>query len=112
MTYVVTDNCIQCKYTDCVDVCPVDCFYEGANFLVINPDECIDCDDCLEACPAGAIFNEDDLPEDKKHFLEINEELSQIWLQITDQKDPLPDATKWDGVECKLKYLIKEAPEN
>jgi ferredoxin len=96
MTYVVTDNCIQCKYTDCVDVCPVDCFYEGANFLVINPDECIDCDDCVEACPAGAIFNEDDLPEDKKHFLEINEELSQIWLQITDQKDPLPDATKWD----------------
>ena len=85
MTYVVTDNCIQCKYTDCVDVCPVDCFYEGANFLVINPDECIDCDDCVEACPAGAIFNEDDLPEDKKHFLEINEELSQIWLQITDQ---------------------------
>ena len=112
MTYVVTDNCTQCKYTDCVDVCPVDCFYEGANFLVINPDECIDCDDCVEACPAGAIFNEDDLPEDKKHFLEINEELSQIWLQITDQKDPLPDAAEWDGVEGKLEHLIKEAPEN
>ena len=112
MTYVVTDNCIQCKYTDCVDVCPVDCFYEGPNFLVINPDECIDCDDCVEACPAGAIFNEDDLPEDKTHFLEINEELSQIWLQITDQKDPLPDAAEWDGVEGKLEHLIKEAPEN
>ena len=68
MTYVVTDNCIQCKYTDCVDVCPVDCFYEGPNFLVINPDECIDCDDCVEACPAGAIFNEDDLPDDKIQF--------------------------------------------
>ena len=69
-------------------------FTKAPNFLVINPDECIDCDDCVEACPAGAIFNEDDLPEDKQHFLEINEELSQIWLQITDQKDPLPDAAE------------------
>ena len=107
MTYVVTDNCIQCKYTDCVEVCPVECFYEGPNFLVIHPDECIDCDDCVEACPAGAIFN-----KDKQHFLEINEELSQVWPQITNQKDPMQDAGKWDGVEGKLEHLIKTAPES
>ena len=112
MTYVVTDNCIQCKYTDCVDVCPVDCFYEGPNFLVINPDECIDCDDCVEACPAGAIFNEDDLPDDKIQFLQLNEELAQVWPQITDQKEQLPDAKKWDGVAGKLEHLIRKALEN
>ncbi len=105
MTYVVTDNCIQCKYTDCVDICPVDCFYEGPNFLVIHPDECIDCDDCVEACPADAIFKDDDLPDDKKEFLELNEELAQIWPSITDQKDPMPDAKKWDGVAGKLEHL-------
>lgn len=113
MTYVVTDNCIQCKFTDCVAVCPVDCFYEGPNFLVIHPDECIDCDDCVEACPADAIYNEDDLPDDKKAFLEINEELAQVWPQITDQKDPLPDAESFNGVPDKLAMLIKSAkPEN
>ena len=112
MTYVVTENCIQCKYTDCVEVCPVECFYEGPNFLVIHPDECIDCDDCVEACPAGTIFNEDHLPKDKQHFLEINEELSQVWPQITNQKDPMQDAGKWDGVEGKLEHLIKTAPES
>ena len=110
MSYVVTDNCILCKYTDCVDACPVDCFYEGPNFLVIHPDECIDCDDCVDACPADAIFNEDDLPDDKKHFVELNEELAQLWPQITVQKEPLPDAAKWDGVSHKLQHLIKEAP--
>lgn len=110
MSYVVTDNCILCKYTDCVDACPVDCFYEGPNFLVIHPDECIDCDDCVDACPADAIFNEDDLPDDKKHFVELNEELAQLWPQITVQKEPLPDAAKWDGVSYKLQHLIKEAP--
>lgn len=111
MTYVVTDNCIQCKYTDCVAVCPVNCFYEGPNFLVIHPEECIDCDACVPVCPAGAIYNEDNLPEDKTHFLQINEELSLIWPQICDQKDPLPDAAKWDGVADKLKHLIRTAAE-
>lgn len=112
MTYVVTDNCIQCKYTDCVDVCPVDCFYEGPNFLVIHPTECIDCDACVEACPANAIFNEDDLPADKIKFVQLNEELSHVWPQITDQQDPLPDAAKWDGVKGKLEHLIKSNPES
>jgi len=105
MTYVVTDNCIQCKYTDCVETCPVDCFYEGPNFLVIHPDECIDCDACVPACPAEAIFRDDDLPEDKQEFLELNEELAQTWPSITDQKDPLPDVEKWDGVAGKLAQL-------
>lgn len=111
MTYVVTDNCIQCKYTDCVDVCPVDCFYEGANFLVIHPDECIDCDACVPACPASAIYSEDDLPDDKKQFLEINEELANIWPQISEQKDPLPDADKWLDTAGKLEHLDKSAQE-
>jgi len=105
MTYIVTDNCIMCKYTDCVDICPVDCFYEGPNFLVIHPDECIDCDDCVEACPADAIYKDDDLPEDKSEFLLLNEQLANIWPNITEQKDPLPDAEKWDGVKGKLEHL-------
>lgn len=112
MTYIVTDNCINCKHTDCVAVCPVDCFYEGPNFLAIHPDECIDCDACVDACPIDAIFSEDDLPEDKKHFLEINEQLAAIWPQITDQKEPLPDADKWNNVESKLDHLIKSPIES
>ncbi|MDJ0832851.1 MAG: ferredoxin family protein [Gammaproteobacteria bacterium] len=105
MTYVVLENCIRCKYTDCVDVCPVDCFHEGPNFLVIDPDECIDCTLCEPECPAEAIVSEDDLPPDQEHFLELNEELSQIWPVITTRKDPPPDAEEWDGQPDKLKYL-------
>ena len=105
MTYVVTDNCIRCKHTDCVDVCPVDCFYEGPNFLEIQPDECIDCDDCVPACPVDAIFADSDLPPEQAHFLELNAELAEIWPNITEQKDPLPDAEKWDGIADKLQYL-------
>jgi len=111
MTYVVTDNCIRCKYTDCTSVCPVDCFYEGPNFLVIHPEECIDCDACVDACPAKAIFNGDDLPEEMAQFVKLNEELSKIWPNITEQKEPLPDAAAWDGVADKLAYLIK-VPED
>jgi ferredoxin len=107
MTYVVTDNCIQCKHTDCVAVCPVQSFYEGPNFLVIHPEECIDCDACVPVCPVNAIYNEDKLPADKKEFLLINEELSRLWPQITDQKEPLPDAVRWNGMENKIQNLIK-----
>ena len=78
MTYVVGENCIRCKLTDCVEVCPVDCFYEGPNFLVIDPDECIDCDLCVPECPVDAIYAEDDLPEDQAEFLELNAELAEI----------------------------------
>lgn len=107
MTFVVTDNCIKCKYTDCVEVCPVDCFYEGPNFLVIHPDECIDCALCEPECPAQAIFSEDEVPEDMQAFIQLNVELAEIWPNITEKKEGLPDAEEWDGVKGKLKDLGK-----
>jgi len=105
MTFVVLENCIRCKYMDCVDVCPVDCFHEGPNFLVIDPDECIDCTLCEPECPAEAIVSEDDLPIEQQQMLQLNEELSQIWTVITTRKEPTPDEAEWDGVPDKLKYL-------
>jgi len=105
MTYVVTENCIRCKYTDCVDVCPVDCFHGGPNFLVIDPEECIDCDVCVAECPAEAIFSEEDLPEEQKQFIEINARLAKQWPVINVKIDPLPKAEEWNGVKGKIKYL-------
>ncbi len=105
MTYVVTENCIKCKYTDCVEVCPVDCFHEGPNFLVIDPDECIDCSLCEPECPAEAIYSEDDLPPSMEHYIELNAELAKEWPVITEKKDPPPDAEEWDGVQDKYQYL-------
>ncbi|MFN3234520.1 MAG: ferredoxin FdxA [Gammaproteobacteria bacterium] len=105
MTFVVAESCIKCKYTDCVEVCPVDCFYEGPNFLVINPDECIDCALCEPECPVDAIFSEDDLPEEYHKFLEINQRLSEKWPNITTKKDGLSDAKEWEDVKDKLQYL-------
>src|SRR5690606_14411594 len=105
MTFVVTENCIKCKYTDCVEVCPVDCFHEGPNFLVIDPDECIDCTLCEPECPIGAIYPEDDVPAGQEHFIDLNAELSKEWPVITVKQDPLPDAEEWEGKPDKLKYL-------
>jgi ferredoxin len=105
MTYVVTDNCIRCKYTDCVDVCPVDCFHEGPNFLVIDPEECIDCTLCEPECPAEAIFAEDDVPKDMQQFIELNAELAKEWPVINEKKDPPADADEWNGKPNKLEYL-------
>lgn len=105
MTFVVTENCIKCKYTDCVAVCPVDCFVEGPNFLAINPDECIDCAVCVPECPANAIFADIDLPENQREFLEINRELSATWPRIAKKKDPLPDADNWKDVPDKKNLL-------
>ena len=105
MTFVVTESCIKCKYTDCVEVCPVDCFHEGPNCLVINPDECIDCTLCEPECPVEAIMSEDDLEDDQQHFLELNAELSAIWPVLTEKKDPPEDAEQWETVEGKLQYL-------
>lgn len=105
MTHVVIDSCIKCKYTDCVDVCPVDCFKEGPNMLVIDPDECIDCAACIPECPVNAIFTEDDLPADQKHFLELNAELAKIWPTLGETKEPLLEAEEFKDVTGKLRYL-------
>ncbi len=105
MTFVVGEACIKCKLTDCVEVCPVDCFYEGPNFLVINPDECIDCGLCEPECPIEAIYAEDDLPEAQQEFLELNERLAEKWPNITAKKEPLPDEQEWRNVKDKRKYL-------
>jgi ferredoxin len=107
MTYVVTENCIQCKFTDCVDVCPVDCFVEGPNFLAINPDECIDCTLCVAECPAEAIFAEDDVPEDQKEYIALNARLATVWPTITTKKEPLPDADAKNGQKGKRSLLVE-----
>ena len=105
MTFVVVEDCIKCKHTDCVEVCPVDCFYEGPNFLVIHPDECIDCALCEPECPVDAIFSEDELPEDQAVFLELNAELAEVWPCITEMKDAPADAEEWAGKPNKLAML-------
>jgi ferredoxin len=107
MAYIVTESCIKCKYTDCVDVCPVDCFREGPNFLVIDPDECIDCTLCVAECPVNAIYPEDEVPESQKHFIKINQELSknQNWKPITTKVEAYPDAEYWSKINDKLDLL-------
>tara|TARA_Y100001954_G_scaffold227488_1_gene270637 strand:- start:179 stop:784 length:606 start_codon:yes stop_codon:yes gene_type:complete len=105
MAYVVTESCIKCKYTDCVEVCPVDCFYEGPEFLVIHPDECIDCGLCEPECPIEAIFADDELPENQIEFIEINAKLADVYENITEAKDPLPDAHNYKDVEEKIQFL-------
>ncbi|TYC64081.1 ferredoxin family protein [Stappia sp. BW2] len=107
MTFVVTENCIKCKYTDCVEVCPVDCFYEGENMLVINPDECIDCGVCEPECPAEAILADTD-PEAQK-WLDLNTRYAAVWPVITEKIDALPDAEDWNGVKGKLEHLSEKA---
>src|ERR1700710_2655745 len=98
MTYVVTEACIKCKYTDCVEVCPVDCFYEGENMLIINPDECIDCGVCEPECPVEEIKPEE---EGLLKWMEINREYSNKWPNITVKKDPLPEADEFKDKENK-----------
>lgn len=106
MTHVVTESCVRCKYTDCVDVCPVDCFREGPNFLTIDPDECIDCAVCVAECPVNAIYAEEDVPADQQKWIAINAELVQAgWPSITKTKQPLPDADDWRDVKDKEQYL-------
>lgn len=108
MAFVVTDNCIACKYTDCVSVCPADAFHEGPNFLAINPVDCIDCDLCVPECPADAIFQEDELPVGQEQFKELNAELSEIWPKITEVIKPLPNADSVNGAPNKIDQLIVE----
>jgi ferredoxin len=105
MTFVVTDSCIKCKYTDCVEVCPVDCFHVGPNMLVIDPEECIDCTLCEPECPVEAICSEDDIPEGQENFLQLNAELSKAW-PVLDKAIAAPDdADDWKDVKDKLQHL-------
>ena len=105
MTFVVTESCIRCKYMDCVEVCPVDCFHEGPNMLVIDPDECIDCALCEPECPVEAIYAEDEMPAGQEKFLELNAELCADWPVITEIGEPPADADDWKDKEGKLQYL-------
>jgi ferredoxin len=108
MTYVVTENCIKCKYMDCVEVCPVDCFYEGENMLVIHPDECIDCGVCEPECPAEAI--KPDTEPGLEQWLKINADLVKSWPNITQKKDPPVDAKEFDGVANKYEQYFSANP--
>lgn len=105
MTFVVTEVCIKCKYTDCVDVCPVDAFREGPNFLAIDPEACIDCALCLPECPIEAIYAADDVPAGQERFIELNAELARLWQPITQPKNADPDAEEWSKVTSKLDQL-------
>jgi ferredoxin len=108
MTHVVTENCIKCKYTDCVEVCPVDCFYEGPNFLAINPDECIDCGVCIPECPVQAIVQDDDKTVGNLQFwTDLNDRLSKKWPNITKRKSALPDAEEWRDNPNKIDLLAE-----
>lgn len=106
MTHVVTENCIKCKHTDCVVVCPVDCFYEGPNFLAINPDECIDCGVCIPECPVNAIVEDSAKGIEKIDFwIDLNERLSKKWPNITKKKDAPVDAEEWKDKPNKIDLL-------
>ena len=105
MTFVVTEACIRCKYTDCVDVCPVDAFREGPNFLVIDPEVCIDCVACVAECPVEAIYADTEVPSNLRNFIGLNAELSRDWPGISRKRDPLPDAGHWANVKDKLGEL-------
>ena len=106
MTYVVTESCIKCKYTDCVDVCPVDCFHEGPNMLVIDPEECIDCTLCVPECPVEAIFAEDDVPDGQTEWIALNRELATGWKPLIERKAAPADADQWAKVRDK-KHLLE-----
>jgi ferredoxin len=105
MAFIVAEPCIKCKYTDCAEICPVDCFYEGPNMLVIQPDECIDCGACVPVCPVNAIYAEGDLPAKWSEYVQLNAELSKKWPQIDRKKEALPEAEKWKDVEKKRSEL-------
>ena len=111
MTYLVTDNCIKCKHQTCVEVCPVDCFYEGENMLVINPEECIDCGVCEPECPADAILQDSELTgSELDKWMNINKKYSNIWPNITEVGEVPADAEEWDGVPDKYENHFSEKP--
>ncbi|MBZ0126574.1 MAG: ferredoxin family protein [Rhodocyclaceae bacterium] len=108
MTYVVTEACIQCKHTDCVDVCPVDAFREGPNFLAIDPNECIDCTLCVPECPVEAIYAEEEVPDGMQEYVALNAELAALWPAIVEKKDALTEAERWGRVKDKRDELRRE----
>ena len=105
MGYVVTEPCIKCKYTECVTNCPVVCFHEGANFLVIDPDDCIDCGACVDPCPVDAIFPEAEVPEKWKHYIELNKQYATTWPELTKTREPLPTAEEFAAIAEKAGHL-------
>lgn len=105
MAFVVAEPCVKCRYTDCVEVCPVDCFYLGENMLVIHPDECIDCGACVPECPVEAIYDEDELPEKWSEYVELNAKFAEEWPNIAEKRDPLPEAEEWKDVDSKRSEL-------
>lgn len=105
MAFVVTEPCIKCKFTDCVDVCPVDAFHEGANIVVINPDECIDCGACEPECPTSAIYAEEDVPEKWSQFVQLNSQYAQAWPGIGAKQDPMATAEEFKSIEGKADQL-------
>ena len=108
MAYIVAEPCINCKFTDCVDVCPVECFYEGKNFLVIHPEDCINCGACEPECPVEAIFEEDELPEKWNSYVELNAKYAEEWPNITAKQDAMPSAEEWREKEDKLDALSED----
>lgn len=111
MTYVVTDNCIQCRHTSCVDICPADAFHLGPNFMVINPQECVDCGLCLPECPEDAILPENQLDDDNRQFLALNAELAQQWPVLLQRIEPLDDHQAWSKKPNKFPHLIRDADQ-
>ena len=109
MAYIVAEPCINCKYTNCASVCPVDAFREGPNFLAISPDDCIDCDACVAECPVDAIYPDDEVPEKWEHYIEWNERLAEEWDDnvINETKDPMPDADEWADREKTVEDIEK-----
>ena len=110
MTYIVKDECIKCKLTDCVEVCPVDCFYEGENMLVIDPDECIDCGVCEPECPIDAIVADTAEEHDKDKWLLLNKKFSAIWPNITLKKEPMDEHEKYKDITDKYSKYFSEKP--
>ena len=108
MAYVVTDPCIKCKYTDCVEVCPVNCFYEGENFLVIHPDECIDCGACEPVCPTKAILPETEVPAEHQEYIQLNADLANKWPNIAEKRPGLPEAEEYKDKKNKRAELSME----
>ncbi|WP_028451100.1 ferredoxin FdxA [Chitinilyticum aquatile] len=111
MAFVVTDACVRCKYTDCVAVCPVDCFREGPNFLAIDPEECIDCSLCVAECPVNAIYPQDEVPAEYQHYIALNAELARIWPAILERKPPPADHAEWADIHDKSELIDRKPGE-